>query len=224
MILNGGFYKNDIINALNNKTIKLLSSNMQNFIKTIFPKIKNNDVITCRKCNGNNINMSIQVSNTIKYISIKTGNTSIVFKGHIYKFIAKLMILDVSDKTINSILKYFKRESIEYSGSLLQETFKNEIEIVKKEFENPVLLSKFIDLLILEENGVKIDFFYYGNLKRGFTVNTIDFKKRLIMNRDNYPHNFMRLGPFNFISLNANKKADYNDLCQLRINNISKFF
>lgn len=229
MIINGGTRKKEFIEALDNKTFGKLSYNLKAFVKTIFPKIRNKDILLCKKYNGMNANLILKVNDCVKYIALKSGNTSVVFKDYIYNFMTKMSLLEVSNKTVISIYKYHtgyvKNSDISSFGSLLKEDFKEEIEIVKTEFEKPILLSKLIDfVLINEKNGICIDYFYYGNVDIGFTISAQELKEKIINEKNNYPHDFMRLGPFNFLPVDRKIKASNNTLCQLRINNFYKYF
>jgi hypothetical protein len=228
MIINGGYQKNEFINYLNNKSFDELSSNLKTFVKTIYPNIRKKDVVFCKKYNGVNVNIIISVNGVEKYVALKSGNTSVLFKSYIYVFMLKMKYLNVSTKTISSLYKYhrgYANNDYESFGSLHKEDFKEEIAIVKNEFENKELLSKVIDMILFEDKkGVKVDFFYYGNIKIGHTLSTECFKDKLLNEKDNYPHDYMRIGPFNFLPVDRKIKADDNTLCQLRINNLYKYF
>ena len=139
----------------------------------------------------------------------------------------KMLLLNVSEKTVSSLYKYHKGCSMEGSvfGSLLKEEFKEEIKNVKMEFQNKTLLSKVIDYILIEEkNDIKVDYFYYGNVQIGYTLSSEKLKNNLLEDKNNYPHDFMRIGPFNFLPVNRKIKADDNTSCQLRINNLYKYF
>lgn len=220
-----------IINSLHKKVFKDLSENFKSFMKYMFPKIKNNDYIICEKYHGTNIDYIIKVKEEIKYLSIKTGNTIIILKDNIYNFISKLATYNVSLDSLRSIVRYhfrtkcFEEGKMKISiGSELKLDFKEEIEIVREEFNNPYLLSELIDYLLINENdGKKVDYFYYGDSRIGCCISSNEFKKRIISENNNYPHEFMRIGPFNFISLKKSM-SDCNSNFLLKLNNISKYF
>lgn len=229
MIINGGLRKKDFINSLNGKMYCELSNNLKKFIITMFPKIKMRDRIVCLQKNGRNINISVTVNSETKNVALKSGNTSVVFKDYIYNFMVNLALINVPMRAVSSIFKYHKGYSSNTDfisfGSMLKEDFKEEIKIVREEFQNPQLLSDFIDVFIMKEkSGKKVDFFYYGNYEMGFTISSNDLKFKLINDQNNYPHDFMRIGPFNFLPVNRNEKTGENTLCQLRINNFYKYF
>jgi hypothetical protein len=231
MMCNDNFKKDEIIKLLHKKTFNELSKNLKCFIKCMFPKIKNNDYITCEKYHGTKIDCIVKVNEEIKYLSIKTGNTMIILKDNIYNFISKLATYNVSLDSLKSIVRYHFRTKFYEDGimkisigSELKLDFKEEIELVREEFKNPYLLSELIDFLLIEENdGKKVDYFYYGDSRIGSCISSDEFKKRIINENNNYPHEFMRIGPFNFISLKKSM-SDYNSNFLLKLNNISKYF
>jgi hypothetical protein len=227
MFINGGYQKNEFINSLDNKRFDELSSNLKKFVKTVYPNVKNKDVLICKKCNGMNANLSLSLNGCIKYISLKSGNTSVFYRDYICVFISKIIPLNVSAITASSLYRYHRGYTVEDDesfGSLLKVDFKKEISIVRNEFENKELLSKLIDMILMEKNNIKVDFFYYGNVQIGHTLSSDVFKERLLADENNYPHDFMRVGPFNFLPVNRKIKTGNNTLCQLRINNIYKYF
>lgn len=229
MIINGGTRKKEFVELLNNQVFDDLTSHLKNFIKTMFPDVKDNDVILCKKFHGRNINFLITINDITKTVSVKTGNTSVVYKDYVYKFMVNLLIINASPSTSYSIIKYHRGyaqgSTFKSLGSLLKEDFQKEIEIVRNEFNNPELLARFIDHFLIEDKaGKKVDYFYYGNVQYGLFSSAEEIKERMINHKDNYPHDFMRIGPFSFLPVDRNIKTGDNTLCQLRVNNFSKFF
>jgi hypothetical protein len=221
--------KRDIFDILNGKCYKELSNNFKNFIKGMFPNVKANDLILCQEFHGVNIDFTIIVNGVVKYISVKTNNTIFVLKDNIFSFLSKLASFNVSQASLSSILKYhFGNKIVDGNkikksyGSELMIDFKDEIRLVEQEFQNPLLLSDVIDyLLIKERNGKCVDYFYFGNLQFGYFLKAKELKNAIINENNNYPHNYMRIGPFNFISL---KRENEDSNCLLRMYNIGKYF
>ena len=175
LIINSGIKKDELILKLNNVKFKDLNNNLMLFVKQIFPDVKYNDLIRCKKSNYSKINMVLTVGCESKNISIKTGSSSVIYKDSLFNFVMQLASLNVSSMSLKSIMLYhFADGTIDGSGSsydfgnLLKNRYKNEIDIVKKEFTNKDLLSRFIDaVLIKERSNRSVDFFYYGNSKKG---------------------------------------------------------
>lgn len=230
MIINGRFNKREFIEVLNNALFMNLNNNLKQFIKYIFPNIHNNDLIKCRKSNYRKINVIVSVRNNKKNISIKSGSSSIVYKDNVFNFIMKLDSLNVSYLTLKSIISYHFADgttngsgSVFSHGELLKLDYKNEIEVVKNEFKDKELLLNVINEFMIEDRlNLKVDYFYYGNVRKGYYISSSEFKERLLNYNDNYPHNFMMIGPFNFVSFNRDNQNE-KFICMLKINNILKF-
>ena len=224
-----------MINNIHNKKFMDLSSNLQRFIKKMYPKIRKNDLITCRKLIGRNVDFSTTVNEVTKIISIKTGNTCFVYNDRITELILFLNTIEVKPEVLLAILEYHYADGT-YDGSgkcklcgdLLKDVYKEQIELVRKEFENKDLLSKVIDYVLLVDNfGNKIDYFYYGNLEYGFTISSKKLKEQLLNRTDNFKHDFMRIGPFNLLpfkrEINYSEKSKRKHYCYLKLNNFYKY-
>jgi hypothetical protein len=232
LIINGGFKKDKILDNLHEKIFSELSGNFQGFIKKMYPNIKNQDKIYCKKINGRNIDFSINVNGYVKMISVKTGNTCSVYSARITELITFLSCINVSGEVLTAILDYHYADgtydgsgTVKSFGEQLKIDYKEQIELVNKEFQNKELLSKVIDFVLLDDkNNMRVDYFYYGNVQIGYTLSSEKLKNNLLEDKNKYPHDFMRIGPFNFLPVNRKIKADDNTLCQLRINNLYKYF
>jgi hypothetical protein len=122
---------------LDNKVFSELSKNLKEMVKTIFPTVKNKDIIFCKLVNNINHNMTLTVNGVSKNISVKTGNTSLIFKDRMSALIGQLLTLKVSNTTLFSIIRYHKGyvnsdTKFKSFGSMLKEDFKKEIECVKE--------------------------------------------------------------------------------------------
>lgn len=235
MIINGGFKKDKILDNLHEKIFSELSGNFQGFIKKMYPNIKNQDKIYCKKINGRNIDFSINVNGYVKMISVKTGNTCSVYSARITELITFLSCINVSGEVLTAILDYHYADgtydgsgTVKSFGEQLKIDYKEQIELVNKEFQNKELLSKVIDFVLLDDkNNMRVDYFYYGNDKFGFYESSEDVKDKMINQKDNFKHNFMRIGPFNLLSLGRNvafkEKSYRKHYCCLRINNFYKY-
>ena len=235
LIINGGAKKDEMIRKIHNKRYIDLSSNLKRFIKKMYPEIRDNDLITCQKLNGRNIDFSTTVNKVTKIVSIKTGNTCFVYNDRITELILFLSTLNVKSEVLLAILEYHYADGT-YDGSgecklfgdLLKQEYAGQIELVRKEFEDKELLSKVIDhVLLIDKVGNKIDYFYYGNLEYGFTVSAKVVKEQLLNRTDNFKHDFMRIGPFNLLpfkrEINYTEKSNRKHYCYLKLNNFYKF-
>lgn len=198
--------------SLNNKRFIDLSENFQSFIKYIDKDVKDEDVIYCKEYGGKKIDYIITIKNVNKNISFKSGKISCIHRERIQDFVIYLKSINVSQETILSILKYhyadgtFDGSGIEKCyGELLKKEYKEQIDIVNKEFENKELLSKVIDyVLISEKRGKKVDYFYHGDCRKGVFASSKSVKDKMLSEKNNYPHDFMRIGVMNFMPLQRN--------------------
>lgn len=205
--------KEQILRALHNMRYCDLSENFQKFVKYIFPNIKSNDLIICKKHSGSKIAFSIIVDGQSKNISVQSGDIVLVYKGRIKEFVTFLKSINVSKECIYSLLLYHYADGT-YDGSaqesssfgeLLCVDYQKEIKIVEKEFRNKELLTKVIDFVLLrEKSGLEIDYFYFGNACKGIFSSAEAVKKNIINEKNKYVHRFMRIGVMNFLPLNRN--------------------
>jgi hypothetical protein len=70
-----------MVDLINNKKIKDLNINFQNIIKTLFPNVKNEDLIESECFGGKKIDIVFKCNSEYKYVSIKGKNELCVFKG-----------------------------------------------------------------------------------------------------------------------------------------------
>lgn len=221
----------DMIKNLDNKKFVELNDNLQQFVKFIFPSIKNKDIISCNnKKKYGKIDFEIVVKNIKKSVCIKNGNIVCVYKDKILKFINFLLSIDISRECILSLLSYQYADGtydgsgneISSFGQLLSVDYEEEIKIVEKEFENKTKLEKVINFILVDDkNGQKVDYFYFGNAKNGIYATAETVKNNILFEKNSYKHNFMRIGIFNFLPLtrgNLNNRLREKHICLLRIN------
>ena len=225
--------KNKFIEVLNEKKYCELNLNFKNMVKGMFPSVKNQDLILCQSYNGVKVDLIIQVNNIKKNLSIKNKNTICVYKGDVKRLISFMFSIGLSYNCISSLLSYQYSDyttdgsgrTLNSFGLLLEDDFKNEIKIVREEFDDFKICELIDFLLVREKNGLCVDFFYFGNIKYGEIIETSELIKN-ILKRKGENNKFMKLGPFNFISLSrcdnyiSNNQNKYK--CMLKIN-LSKY-
>lgn len=218
-----------IINQLNNKRYEELSENFQKFIKYMFNDIRKTDLILCRKYIGKKIDFVISVNNIEKNIAFTTGDIVNVYTNRVYDFVLFLVSINVSSKSILALLNYHYGDgTIDGSGiegrsygQLLKVDYQQHIKIVNEEFKNKELLSKVLDHVLIEENGGRnVDYFYHGDSRSGYFAHKDEVKVNIINEENHYKHDFMRIGVMNFLPLQRGiYKNDANrHRCVLRLN------
>lgn len=168
-------YKNefDFIHYLNNKKFGEINILMQEVIQSLFPKIKNNDIIKAYKY-GRYAKADIVVSvNGEKHgISLKSGYHNSVHLESIKRFVEYLSNLGVNNKLIDSFLLYIYSDGTtdntginRLSNSEYVDKYSLEIEKLnvlfdqfRKEFINRFLIDTYVNY------KVKADIFIHGTL------------------------------------------------------------
>lgn len=226
------FCKMSLFNNLNNKQYQDLNENLKDFIKYMFLDIKDDDIILCQKSNGLKVNLIISVNDIEKNISVKDGNIVCIYKDNIKKLILFLLSIDVSAKCLSALLYYHYADgtydgsgiSVQSFGELLCTDYKEEIEIVENEFMDLDKLEKVLDFVLISDKSNKsVDYFYYGDARKGLYASAEKVKSNILTESNNYHHKFMRIGVMNFLPLKRNLlSVDQSDsqrhICLLRLN------
>lgn len=169
------------IKEMNGKKLNELSLLIQELILFLFPHIKEHSIIKCYK----NIeyekgDIVIQVGYIKKYISIKMGHKNSVHCESIKKFKKFLEGLNISQLTINEILKYqyadgtldgtgkYRKSSIEY-----KQDNKDSISFINKELNKRDIIQKVVNRFIIQGtqwHTHKIDLLVYGTPDNFFFI------------------------------------------------------
>ncbi len=225
-------YKEQIVKELSNKRFCDLSSNFKSFVQYMYPTVEDDDLIICKRRNGSKIDFTICINNVNKNVSVKKGDIICVYKDRIINLILFLFSIKVSKDCILAMLYYHYADGtydgsgvcVESFGQLLSFDYKEQIEIVNNEFKNKDLLARVVDyVLINERNGKKVDYFYFGDSRRGFYESAERVKYNIVNEENNYKHNYMRIGVMNFMPLKrelvyTDKSSYLKHFCILKIN------
>ena len=161
------------IKEINGKRFNELSFLLQELILFLFPYIKSYSIIKCYK----NIeyekgDIVIQVSLIKKYISIKMGHKNSVHCESIKKFKKFLESINISNHTINEILRYqyadgtldgtgkFRKSALEYKQDNIESILS-----INKELNTEEVIKKVINRFIIQGTQLhtnKIDLLVYG--------------------------------------------------------------
>lgn len=163
----------NFMKALNNKKIGDLDFLLQELVIFLFPNIKTDSLIRSYK----NIeyekgDICIKVKNSVKYISIKMGKRNSVHCESIEKFKKFLFELDVTNETIEEILKYHYGDgTIDGTGKVrmsaleYKQANKNSIAKINNELCQSKILDKIINRFLIQGtqwHTHKIDLLVYG--------------------------------------------------------------
>ena len=203
---------NDFINEINEKEYQSLSFNLRKFIKLLFPKIINNQKLYCKYHYGKNINLIISDSFSSRNIYFINSSRITVHYDKISNFINVLKKYNASQLCLMSLFRHhYKNNSL-----ILEEDSLIDIKNVEKEFQNSSLHANVLDyLLFSDKNGISVDYFYYGDARRGYFISSDELKKKIISDtKNNYIHNYMRIGVMNYLRV----KNKGNHFFMLKLN------
>ena len=175
-----------IIGALDNHKYQDLDDNWKRHMKRMFPRIRPNDLINAAKYEYPDAKPDIEivVNNKKIFLSIKSGRSPCMHYEPIYTFKEFLKENGVPDRIIKIICFYHYGYSLKkrVSDHILTrkeilEMFPNKIKEVNDYFKShPSLLTELIYRTIIRGRLKRdlIDFFYYGNINKGFLLSVKD--------------------------------------------------
>ena len=223
--------KNNFVEMLDNKRYYELNTNLKDMVKSIFPFVKSQDLIKCQLYKGKKVDLIIKINTVSKNVSLKSQNIICVYKGDIKTLLSFLFSIGISYRGVSAILSYQYSDGsldgngrrLESFGLLLEEDYKNEISIIKEEFNDDFKLIQLIDfILVKEKNGINVDYFYFGNLRKGEVISRDNLIKNILTIKKEGNNKFMKIGPFNLIPLSRCNNYIYNNenrhKCVLKIN------
>lgn len=207
---------------LNNKVFNELTLNNKKLIKAIYPNVDDNDVIVCQKYKGRKIDLSITVNQKTHYLSFKRNISFVVYKGDVKEIVSFLFSIGSSYNVIKALLNLiYKRDikCIESIGGILRDSYKDEVEVINKEFEDKEKMIKLLNYYLLRENrGLSVDYFLIGNEKNAIILDTNIIVESILSDMNNT--NNIKIGPFNLAVLSSRK--DNECKCMLKIS-LSKY-
>jgi len=232
----GYLNENKIIWQLNKKRFKELTQHWQNIISKMFNSVNDDTFIKCRLI-GRDCKTDIEViiEDEKKNISIKSGSGVSVHYEHIESFLDFLKILNISKDSLDFLKKFqygivdqnnLKKNII--STKELKKEYKNEIDIINKEFEDDNVIEKIIYRCIIKGRSPyhqEIDYLYYGNEKNGYILSKeelIKYLPRICINT-----NSIHFGPLIYQAANRNvSESSFNsykkDYIQIKWRTIEK--
>ena len=185
----------NFIEQLNNKTLNELSFLLQELILFLFPYIKKDSIIKCYK----NIeyekgDICVKVGYRVKYISIKMGHRNSVHCESIEKFKKFLKSINISQDTINEILKYqYADGTLNGSGKIRKSSSeyklenKDSIYSINKELNTPDILKEIIKRFLIQGtqwHTHKIDLLIYGTPEDFFFITPKDIYTYILSKKD----------------------------------------
>lgn len=142
--MNKGYLnEKEFVESLNEKYIKDLSKNMQDFIYDIFENINAYDKVVCWKNSANQkADFFIKIGNFVKGVSLKLGHDNSIHGESIQNFKMFLADLDIPYKVIEYYKKYhygLKINDKKIVGKYTAEEYK------KEHLEDLMILNKYLN-------------------------------------------------------------------------------
>lgn len=195
-----------IINSYNNKKFSELNLFQRKIILTMFPRVKEEDIILCKKFKNSISKPDIvfYVGGEVIYVSVKSGSADGMHIEQIRTFILFLRKLGISIKTQKILLLYHYGDGT-LDGSGKKRMLHNEIAYKYKdliEFANDELKAPEIVLACLirfvfkgsSKMGKPIDYIFFGDETYGVLCSKNDLTN-FVLSR-NYSHlSTMHVGP-----------------------------
>jgi len=183
--------------ALDKHYFKELSEKWKKHMKRMFPNIVDDDKIIAMTypLRDAKPDLIIVVNSRRVYLSVKSGHSPQVHQEPIYTFFDFLKSFDVPDRILK-IMKFYhygaaymiKEESDRiYTREEIIEKFPNLIKEVNNYFsKRPELVSEIAYRTIIKGrlNRDLVDYFYYGNVTKGFLLSVSDILRLITKSKD----------------------------------------
>lgn len=187
-------YQNEInfINEINNKRVKELNPLLYDLIKTLYPTIKDNEVINAKKYGRYaKTDIVITIRNKNKGLSIKCGYKNSVHIEHLNMFKKFLEKNNITEDIIDKLYRYIYADGTnnntgEVRLSNAEYIEKNEKDIKELNVVFNLLKEKLINRFLIETDinyRVKVDAIIHGT-PNDFIWSTSDEMKRYLENED----------------------------------------
>lgn len=187
--------ENDFIEYFRNKKVKDLNPMAYDFIITLFPNIKNNDVIkTTYRLDKSKSDFLLTVGDITKRISVKNGRCNSVHLESIETFLDFLRKNGIPKNIIEKFLYYH------YADSTIDGTGKNrlsvqeykelnqkDIDIINVFFNNDAILKKATDrFLIVGKFNDSVDIIVYGTINDFYWITKNEIYDLMLSKKDEY--------------------------------------
>ena len=192
----------NFISNLDNHFYDELNTNLKKFISFVFKDVDYKNKIYCKKLsNRQKADFCVNIGDTTKYISLKSGSQNSVHVEKINDFIKFLTNEGVDEKVINNLLIYHYGDNTligngkeRYSAEECKTKYKKEILDFNKYINDSKILTKIIERFLLtgtNSSNKYVDAIYYGYINIGIWCSNkelLDFCKKHKSMYINTPH------------------------------------
>ena len=187
----GELKESQIVANLNEKQVNQLSLNLQNIVRTIFPKCRENDMVFAKQIEGTmKPDFSITIGGETHYVSMKSGSNTIVHQEYINNFIKILKGYGFSEYVFKTIL-YFQYGDGTLDGTgterMSYATLRKKLEkafvIANKELSNNRrAVFELVDRFLFKgshEEYIPADYLYHGDVDYGIIISRKQMLKHI---------------------------------------------
>lgn len=185
-------------------------------IKTIFPNIKNTDVIYANKVRNNKIKPSVclRVNDEEHYLSVKMGKSNSVHQEKLSDFLDFCCDMPEEAKTV--FLKFIYGDgTVDGSGDIKNRCdeentlnkLRDELPVLQQYLENNK--KKLVERFLCKgsyDTGISSEFMYYGTKQNGIVVSMQDIMDYISKYSEDKNH--LNIGPLAIQTWNRNLKGD----------------
>lgn len=211
----------NIIDALNNKKITELNTNLKKFIKFLFPDIDNNSIISAISGKkGQKPDLIIEINNTKKYVSVKKGSGNSVHQEDVDLFMNFLTSLNIPLNIKIELLKYHWADGttdgtgkIRVSSADYKKEHENEINLINDSLNKPDILKALVNRILfkgVEDSNELVDVIYYGKVEEGIWATREEIINYI--SNHSFSNNSIHFGPLSYQiwnrCLNYNPKTE----------------
>lgn len=197
----------NLMMELSNKSFGQLNENLKKFIKFLYPQINNEDLIKCYSGKaGQKPDITIEINNIKKNVSIKKGSGNSVHQEDIDLFMDFLSSLDISEEAKVELLKYHWADGttdgsgkIRVSSAEYKSSHEIEINLINKELNKKEPLTKLITRILFKGKSnsfEEADVVYYGNTNNGLWATKEEIIDYMLNNKFNI--NSIHFGPLTY--------------------------
>ena len=180
---NDGFVEEDkMVKQLNNKCYGELNDNLKKLVNELFGYVADDETLTCELIPGfAKPDFVIEYCGIKRFISMKSGNATIMHTGDIENFVNVLREFEISEATIETILRFFYGDgTTDGSGKESQhfheliDRMQEEIDEANRELNGDYrtvigLFNRFV-FQGLNPDLPDADALYHGDYKRGVMI------------------------------------------------------
>lgn len=187
--------ENSFIDYFRNKKVIDLNPMTYSFINTIFPNIKDSDIIKITyRLDKTKSDFLLTINNITKKISVKNGRCNSVHLESIETFINFLRKNGISEDIIQKFLKYHYADSTNNGSGIkrlsvkeYKENYQEEIDIINKALNNENIIIKAINrFLLVGKFCDSVDVIIYGTIDDFLWITKDEIYKLILAKKDEY--------------------------------------